>query len=95
MAKCEKKKYRGVYFRVQERLDGCGEEKPIMSLLTWRVWDKLIDESVGCETEGMTGTEAKHSGGKTHGAKLCLVPFHVDRQGIHQFENRICRCFAP
>lgn len=59
MAKREKTKYPGVYFRVQERLDGYGEEKAyyVMYRRGGR-GAKLIEEPVGRETEGMTAAKA-------------------------------------
>ena len=59
MAKREKTKYPGVYFRIQERLDGYGEEKAyyVMYRRGGR-GAKLIEEPVGRETEGMTAAKA-------------------------------------
>ena len=59
MAKREKTKYPGVYFREQERLDGYGEEKAyyVMYRRGGR-GAKLIEEPVGRESEGMTAAKA-------------------------------------
>lgn len=58
-AKREKTKYPGVYYRLQERLDGYGEEKAyyVMYRRGGR-GAKLIEEPVGRESEGMTAAKA-------------------------------------
>ena len=57
--KREKTKYPGVYYRLQERLDGYGQEKAyyVMYRRGGRA-AKLIEEPVGRESEGMTAAKA-------------------------------------
>lgn len=57
--KREKTKYPGVSFRIQERLDGCGEER--VYYIRYRRGGrgtKEIEEPVGRESEGMTAAKA-------------------------------------
>lgn len=58
-AKREKTKYPGVYYRLQERLDGYGQERAyyVMYRRGGR-GAKLIEEPVGRESEGMTAAKA-------------------------------------